>query len=143
MISIIITLLFHVLFICVGGVCNFLGSVSPQPRCEMQSSVTAQLQLRVLFSKRRKLHPHECRSIPKERPLFFGAPKLKSVLASSFYMFVYCSLKPPYVNCASQEECVFHLRFSLQPSDILLFHFLRAFPFLCLATDILDSFFLF
>ena len=81
------------------------------------------LQLRILFSKRRKVHPHECRSTPKERPLFFRAPKLKSVLASSFYIFVYCSLKPPYVNWASQEECVFHLKFSLQPSDFLLFHF--------------------
>ena len=38
-------------------VCNFLGSISPQQRFETQwNSVTAQLQLRVLFSKQRKVH---------------------------------------------------------------------------------------
>ena len=42
----------------VGVECNFLGSVSPQQRFETQwTSVIAHLQLRVLFSKQRKVHP--------------------------------------------------------------------------------------
>ena len=120
-ISATITLLFHVLFICVGGVCNFHGSVSPQPKFEMQSSV--KLAYSSEFYSASKVHPHECRSTPKERPLFWGAPKLKPVLASSLHMPVSSSPSPPYVNWASPEGCVLHLRGSLQSSDFLLLHF--------------------
>ena len=35
-----------------------------------------------------------------------------------------------YVNWASQEGCLFHLRVSLQPSGFLSFHFCMLFPFL-------------
>ena len=67
---------------------------------------------------------HEGRPTPKERP--------QSVLASSFYMF--CVLHRPvlsllYANWASQEGCLFHLRFSLWSVNFLLFHFFRLFPF--------------
>ena len=120
-ISATITLLFHVLFICVGGVCNFHGSVSPQPKFEMQSSV--KLGYSSEFYSAGKVHPHECRSTPKERSLFWESPKLKSVLASSLHMSVSSSLSPPYVNWASPEGCELHLRCSLQSSDFLLFHF--------------------
>ena len=40
-----------------------------------------------------------------------------------FYLCVYLSLGLSYVNWASQECCLFHLRSSLQSSDLLLFHF--------------------
>ena len=38
-------------------------------------------------------------------------------------------LSLPYVNWASREGCFFHLKFSLQSSDFLLFHFHGLFPF--------------
>ena len=46
--------------------------------------------------------------------------------ARFWLLFLYgFSLPPslPYVNWASQEGCLFHLRFSLWSSDFLLFHF--------------------
>ena len=36
-------------------------------------------------------------------------------------------LSPPYVNWASQEGCLFHLKFSRQSSDFLLFHLMGFF----------------
>ena len=48
----------------------------------------------------------------------------------------------PYVNWASQECCLFYLRFSLRSSDLPLFYFHGLFPCL-LAAAILDSFSLF
>ena len=56
------------------------------------------------------------------------------------YICFFLPLDLPYVNCASQECCLFYLRSSCQSSDLSLFDFCRLFPFL-LATAILDSFF--
>ena len=42
---------------------------------------------------------------------------------SSLYMFFLFPLSLPYVNWASQEGCLFYLRFSLWSSDFLLFLF--------------------
>ena len=61
-------------------------------------------------------------------------------------LFLYVFFAPwglPYVNWASQECCLFHLRFSLCPLTFLCSIFL-GFSLPCLlATTILDSFFLF
>ena len=40
-----------------------------------------------------------------------------------FYIFFLLPLSLPYVTWASQEGCLFHLRFSLWSLDFLLFHF--------------------
>ena len=75
----------------------------------------------VLFGKQRKIHPQGLRAgQPKRRE----RPNLGS---SSYFFFLPLSL--PYVIWASQEGCLFHLRFSLHSSDFLLFHFCGLFPF--------------
>ena len=51
-----------------------------------------------------------------------------SILAYLF-MFFLLPLSLPYVNWASQEGDVFHLKFSLWSSDIPLFYFCELFPF--------------
>ena len=107
----------------VGGVCNFLGSVSPQQKCEMAdqcySSVTAQF-----YSQAKEGTPSRLTEgglTPKERP--------QSILASPFMQ-----LFPPRLDCmqiglAKKEVCLFHLKFSLQSVDFLFFHFHGLFPF--------------
>ena len=93
MISIIITLLFHVLFICVGGVCNFLGSVSPQPRCEMQSSVTAQS----FIQQEKESTPSRVQVNPKGEAFIFQGSKIKISLG---FLFLYiCLLLPEATLC--------------------------------------------
>ena len=62
--------------------------------------------------------------------------------APLFMCFFSFPLGLPYVNWASQECCLFHLRSSLESWDLPLFCFHGLFPCL-LATTILDSFFLF
>ena len=122
----------------VGGVCNFLGSVSLQQKFEMAdqcySSLTAQF-----YSQAKEGTPSRLTEgglTPKERP--------QSILASSFYTFVFSS---PwlYANWTGQEGGVFVSPEVLTP--VCGFSFLPfswAFPFLCLlATTILDYFFLF
>ena len=47
---------------------------------------------------------------------------------SSFYMFYLLPMSLPYVNWASQEGCLFYLRFSLGSSDLPLFYFHGLFP---------------
>ena len=49
-------------------------------------------------------------------------------LGSSFYMGFLLLLSLLFVNWASQEGCLFHLRFSLQSSDLPLFYFHGLFP---------------
>ena len=49
-------------------------------------------------------------------------------LGSSFCMFCLLSLSLPCVNWASQEGCLFHLRFSLHPTTILDSFFLLKLP---------------
>ena len=101
----------------VRGVCNFLSSVSPQ------QSVTAWLQLS--FIKQRIVHPlHEgMRAGQSQRRA------LNPSWLPLFCTFVSSRLSLPYVNWPSQEGCFFHLRFSLQSLDSLLFHFYGLFPF--------------
>ena len=65
------------------------------------------------------------------------------ILAPLFICFFLLFLSPPCVNWASQEGCMFYLRFSLQ-SWTFLYSIFMGFPLLCLLTTaILDSFFLF
>ena len=59
---------------------------------------------------------------------------------SSFCIFFFLPLSLLYVIWASQEGCLFYLRFSLRSWDLPLFYFC-GFSLLCLlATTILDSF---
>ena len=44
------------------------------------------------------------------------------------YLYVYLSLGLSCVNWASQEGCLFYLRSSLWPFDLLLFYFCGLFP---------------
>ena len=82
----------------------------------------------VLFGKQRKIHPQGMRagwpqSEEKRSPQFsFG---------STFYMFFPLPLSLSYVKWASQESCLFHLRFSLVSLDLPLFYF-QGFSLLCL-----------
>ena len=100
----------------VRGVCNFLGSVSLQQRFEMAdqcySSVTAEFYL---ASKGKYTLKAWGGPTPKETP--------QSTLASPFIRFVSSPPSLTYANWASQDGCLFHLRFSLQSSDFLSFHF--------------------
>ena len=54
-----------------------------------------------------------------------------SILAPLFYMFFPPPLSLPYLNQASQEGCLFYLRFSLLP----LFYFRWLFPSLFFSHD--------
>ena len=78
---------------------------------------TSRLQLS--FTKQRILEAWR-QADPQKRGLNLGF---------SFYTFCLLSLSLPCVNWASQEGSLFHLRFSLQSSDFLRFHFHRLFPF--------------
>ena len=106
----------------------------------------------VLFGKQRKIHPRVMR--------WAGPKKERGSILAPHFMFFLLLLSLPYVNWASHEGCLFHLRVSLWFLDFLLFHFCKIFLsfflsffffffflrffFLCLlATTILDSFSLF
>ena len=67
----------------VGGVCNFLASVSPQQRFEMVDQCYSSVIAESFIWQTKDSTPsrHEGRPTPKER--------LQSVLASSFYTFVF------------------------------------------------------
>ena len=56
-------------------------------------------------------------------------PKERLSLGSSFCILFLLPLSLPFVNWASQEGCLLHLRFSLQFADFLLSHLCRLFPF--------------
>ena len=92
---------------------------------KLWTSVTARLQLSFIQQAKDSTPArHEGKTTPKER--------LRSFLASSFYAIVPSPLPPSSLPCAdwaSQEGCLLHLRFSLQPLDFLLFHFHGLFPF--------------
>ena len=119
----------------VGGMCNFLGSVSPQQKFEMAdqcySLVTAQLYL----EKQRIVHPR-------------AASKGETSIHLGFLLLFTCllpTLSLPYANWAAQEGGMF-----VSPEVFTLFCAfsfvlsLQTFTFLCLlATTILDSFFFF
>ena len=53
---------------------------------------------------------------------------LGSILAPLFICFFLLPLSLTYINWASQESCLFYLRFSLQSSDLPLFYFCGLFP---------------
>ena len=54
-----------------------------------------------------------------------------SILVPLFICFFLLPLSLPYVNWASQEGCLFYLRFSLWSLDLPLFYFYRLFSSLC------------
>ena len=71
----------------------------------------------------RACQPKKCKEKRGLRPNF----------GCSFYKFFLLPRSLPYVSWASQEGCLFSLRFSLRSSDLPLFSFvlfLQAFPFL-------------
>lgn len=120
--------------LCVGRVCYFLGSVLPQQRFKManQSYSLVTAHSSICQTKDRKPWRREGRLAPKERP--------QSLLASSF-LYVLSppspsapppprpAPRPPQPGCpmqigpARKGTYLFHLRFSLQSLDFLLFHF--------------------
>ena len=118
------------------GVCNFLGSVSLRKKFEiidrpvLQSHVNFLRQTSgyssVLFRKWREIHPRGVRADRPERLEEKRNPWLN--FGSSIYTFVSSPLSLPFVNWASQESCLFYLRFSLQSLDLPLFYFCRIFP---------------
>ena len=95
----------------------------------------------VLFGKQRKIYGLGVR---------VGRPKrLEERPEAQFwllFLFFLLSLSLPSVSRASQEGCLFQLRFSLQSSDLPLFYFCRRFPSLSFShhfQSFLNSFFLF
>ena len=113
----------------VGGVCNFLSSVSLQQKFAAMDGPVLQLCFSsVLFRKQRKIHPQVMRAgRPKEHeekrsPL---SPALN--FGSSLCLLFLLPLSLPYVNWASQEGYLFYLRFSLFLCSIFL-----GFSLLCL-----------
>ena len=139
----------------VGGACNFLGSVSSQQKFEatdrlvlqpldrpmlqswMDQCYSSVSQLSFIYKVRENTSSrHEGMPIQKtqreERP---PSP----ILALIFIRFFILPLDLPYVNWASQGYCLFHSG----PRTFLCSIF-EGFSLPCLlATDILDSFFLF
>ena len=105
----------------VEGVCDFLGSVSPQQKFEAMDGPELQhsfiCQAKENTSLGMKADPKEPEEKRGQRPNF----------GFSFYMFFLLSLSLPCVNWASQEGCFFHLRFSIWFSDLPLFYFCRLF----------------
>ena len=92
--------------------------------------------------KQRKIHPQGVRVGQTKRHEKKRSPWPN--FGFSFYMFFLLPLSLPFVNWASQEGCLFYLRFSLRPRIFLCSTF-RDFSLLCLcllAPAILDSFFL-
>ena len=107
----------------VGGVCNFFSSVSPQQKFEVMDRPVLQLsciwQAEEDTSSRHEGGPTQ-KIRREERPqVRFG---------SSCYMFFLVRLSLPFVNWSSQENCLFHLRFSFQSSDLPLFYLCKIFP---------------
>ena len=103
----------------VGGVCNFLGSDSRQQRFGMADHCYSSLMAQSFIWQAKESTPlrHEGGLTPKERS--------QSILASSLYMFVSfpSSDCPMQIELAKKGTCLFHLNFSLQSIDFLLFHF--------------------
>ena len=107
----------------VGGVCNFLGSVSLQQRFEMVDQCYSSVAAQSFIWQTKESTPLRCEGRPttKERP--------QSVLASSFNVF--CLLPracPMQIGLAQKGVCLFYQKFSLWSADFLLFHFDGLFP---------------
>ena len=121
-------LLVSVPFRSVRGVCNFLGSVSPQQKFEAMDRPLLQLGDTAWFhlaSKRKNILEAWGWADPKE-----VNRREKNPETPLFILFFFLPLNLPYVNWASQEGCLLHLRFLLWSSDCPLFYFCRL--FLCL-----------
>ena len=112
----------NIVLVFVRGVCNFLGSVSPQQKFEETDRPVLQLSF---VSKQRKIHPRGVRVGWPKRHTEKRSPQLNF---GSFFCFSLLSLSLSYVNWPSQEDCLFYLRFSLWSLDIPLFYFYRLFP---------------
>ena len=105
----------------VGGMCNLLGSVWSQQKFELTDGPVLQLsfwQATENISSR-----HEGRPTQKKRREERGS------ILTPFYMYFLLLLSLPCVNWASQQSCLFHLRFSLRSLDLPLFYFCRLFLF--------------
>ena len=87
------------------GECVISLVLSPQQRLKWQTCLTARLQLCFIWQAK------DSTSLRREGGLTQKGERLN--LGSSFYMFCLLPLSLPYVNWASQEGCLFHLRFSL------------------------------
>ena len=114
-----------------GGECVIASVLSYHSKAlKWQTSVAAQS-----FIPQRTVQPRGMRAGPSPSwppPFIYLSPLLPAL-----------SL-PMQIRLAKKGMCLFHLKFSLRSVDSVLFHFLRAFLFLCLlATTILESFFLF
>ena len=102
----------------VMGVCNFLGSVLLQQKFEATDGPVLQLSFiwQVKENTSLRCEGRLTQRLEKkrdQRPNF-----------GSFYcMFFLLTLSLPYVNWASQEGCLFYLKFSLQSLDLPLFYF--------------------
>ena len=90
--------------------------------CDGWTSVTAQFYL----ASKGKIHLQGVRVGRPKRQLEKRGPQLN--FGSSFYILFLLPLGLPCVNWASQESRLFHLRFSLQSSDLPLFYFHGLFP---------------
>ena len=100
----------------VRGVYNFLGSVSLQQRFEIEDQCYSSVIAQEFFSANKGMR--------------VGQPQ-RWGLNLSFLLLYICllpSLSLPYARWASQGgACFFHLKFSLQSTDFLLFHFCSLF----------------
>ena len=81
----------------------------------------------VLFRKQRKIHPRGVRAGRPKRCEEERSPSRAQF--GLFFSYVFSPpLSLPYVNWASQEGCLFYLRFSGWSPDVPLFYFCRFFP---------------
>ena len=142
----------------VGGVCNFLGSVLPQQKFELTGEPVLQLGVKAWFvlqecvissvlschSKTLKQLINQCYCSVLQLSFIWQAkentssrhedrPTQKKSGAQFWLLFSFVffllPLSLPYVNWASQEGYLFHLRFSLRSLDLPLLYFHRIFPF--------------
>ena len=129
----------------VGGLCNFLGSVSSQQKFEASQPLDGPvLQLYVIAqfyfeSKGKYILEERGNANPKDTKREASSP----ILASLFICFFLLPLGLPFVSWASQECCLFFLRSSPWSLDFPLFFFCGLFPSLTFSHCLLDSFFLF
>ena len=107
----------------VKGICNFLGSVSLQQKFEETDG--PDLQLSFIWQAK------ENASSRHEGGLFQKIQREKRPVVQFWLLFIYFFSPPlslPFVNWASKEGYLFHLRFSLWSSDLSFFYFRGLFP---------------
>ena len=120
---------------CVGGVCNFLGSVSPQQKFEVTDfSVTACVNSVIALGQTSVIQPHVTAQFHLEskgkyilevwghaNPIDVKRREASSLILASFSLFFLLPLGLPYGNRASQGCCLFYLWSSLWSSDLPFF----------------------